>query len=101
MGAKLHAGEILRVDQRSRGRPSMILRTLFLIALIAATLCAQPRPLEIYWIDTEGGAATLILTPAGQSLLVDAGNPGERDAQRIHAVTKLAGLSKIDFLLTT
>jgi beta-lactamase superfamily II metal-dependent hydrolase len=74
---------------------------LFPIALTAATLCAQSRPLEIYWIDTEGGAATLILTPAGQSLLADAGNPGDRDAQRILAVAKLAGLSKIDFLLTT
>src|SRR5438874_2247221 len=50
----------------------MILRTLsaFLVMMMVAALAhAQPRNLEIYWIDTEGGAATLIITPAGQSLL--------------------------------
>jgi beta-lactamase superfamily II metal-dependent hydrolase len=74
-------------------------KTLFV--LTAATLSAQ-KTLDIYWIDAEGGAATLIVTPSGQSLLADTGNPGNRDAQRIYDVaTKQAHLTKIDFLLTT
>ncbi len=74
-------------------------KTLFL--LTAATLSAQ-KTLDIYWIDTEGGGATLIVTPAGQSLLADTGNPGDRDAQRIYEVaTKQAHLTKIDRVLIT
>jgi competence protein ComEC len=76
-----------------------VLRILFL--LTAATLSAQ-KTLDIYWIDAEGGAATLIVTPAGESLLADTGNPGDRDAQRIYDVaTKQAHLTKIDTVLIT
>ena len=60
------------------------------------------KRLDVYWIDVEGGAATLIVTPAGESVLVDSGNPGRRDAERIVQVaTKAAGLRRIDFLITT
>jgi competence protein ComEC len=69
--------------------------------LSALTLSAQ-KTLDIYWIDAEGGAATLIVTPEGQSLLADTGNPGDRDAQRIYDVaTKQAHLKKIDYVLIT
>jgi competence protein ComEC len=80
-----------------------MLRTLMLfLAFVCATaMHAQTRNLEIYWIDVEGGGATLIVSPSGQSLLVDAGFPGERDAQRIQKTAQAAGLSKIDFLVTT
>ena len=58
--------------------------------------------LDVYWVDVEGGAATLIVTPAGESVLIDTGNPGTRDADRIHEVaTKQAKLKKIDHLITT
>jgi competence protein ComEC len=78
------------------------MRRLFFLGLMgAAWLSALPRNLDIYWVDVEGGAATLIVTPSGQSLLVDTGNPGNRDATRISDVAKLAGLSKIDILVTT
>src|SRR5216683_5846627 len=61
-----------------------------------------PRELSIIFIDTEGGAATLILTPAGESILIDCGNPGSRDAERIHEVaTKQLSLSAIDHLVIT
>jgi len=76
----------------------------FVLVLAAATLLpAQSRNLDIYWIDTEGGAATLIVTPSGQSMLVDTGNPGpdDRDPKRIFEVAKIAGLQKIDILVTT
>lgn len=73
-------------------------------ALLTVPGQAAPRQpqLEVYWIDVEGGAATLIVTPARESILVDAGNPGGRDAQRIHEVaTRVAGLSQIDYLVVT
>src|SRR5204863_8560846 len=63
---------------------------------------APPRGLDIYFIDTEGGAATLIVTPAGESVLIDCGNPGARDAERIHKVASgVAGLKAIDHLVIT
>ena len=58
--------------------------------------------LDIFWIDTEGGAATLIVTPEGESVLVDTGNPGFRDADRIaRIVTREAKLKRIDHLIVT
>jgi beta-lactamase superfamily II metal-dependent hydrolase len=60
------------------------------------------RGLDIYFIDTEGGAATLIVTPEGESVLIDSGNPGKRDAERIHKVaTGPAKLTAIDHHIIT
>ncbi len=60
------------------------------------------KTLDIYWIDSEGGGSTLIVTPAGESVLIDSGNPGGRDARRIHQVaTQTAGLKRIDHYVTT
>ena len=71
-----------------------------LLLVAAAILPAQTRNLDIYWIDVEGGAATLIVSPSGESLLIDTGwTVGDRDAKRIFAVTQEAGLKKIDYLL--
>src|SRR5438552_16143390 len=62
----------------------------------------KERGLDIYFIDTEGGAATLLVTPLGESVLIDCGNPGKRDAERIHQVaTQQAGLKAIDHLAIT
>lgn len=80
------------------------------VALFSATAAragAADKKLDVYWIDTEGGAATLLVTPVGESILIDTGNPGEvgkppRDAQRIFKVaTEVAKLKKIDFLVVT
>lgn len=58
---------------------------------------AQSRGLEIYWVDVEGGAATLVVSPSGESLLYDAGwEVGDRDARRIFAAAQQAGLTEID-----
>ena len=59
--------------------------------------------LQVYFVDVEGGQSTLFVTPTGQSLLIDTGWPGNngRDADRIVAVAKQAGLSKIDYVLLT
>jgi len=68
------------------------------------TLVAGPddQTLDIYWIDSEGGGSTLIVTPEGESVLIDTGNPGPRDAGRIHKVaTQAAGLKRIDHVIIT
>lgn len=63
---------------------------------------AKDKTLEVYWIDSEGGGSTLMVTPAGESVLIDTGNPGGRDSKRIVDVaTKVAGLQKIDNILIT
>jgi competence protein ComEC len=62
---------------------------------------SKDKTLEVYWIDSEGGGSTLIVTPNDESVLIDAGNPGGRDPNRIVAAAKSAGLSKIDYLLVT
>ena len=76
---------------------------LILFSLAAAMLPAAQSKLEIYFVDVEGGAATLIVTPAGQSLLADTGNPlpDDRDAKRIFQAAQMAGLKKIDYVLIT
>jgi len=64
---------------------------------------AGKSTLEIYYIDVEGGAATLIVTPAEESILVDAGWPGfeGRDAKRIEQAMKAAGITAIDHMIMT
>ena len=72
--------------------------------LAASAAGAQPAPtLDIYHVDVEGGAATLIVTPARESLLVDAGWPGNdgRDVRRIQAAMKAAGIGRIDHMIAT
>ncbi len=83
------------------------------VLLVVAPLAAA-RTLDIYFIDVEGGQATLVVTPAGQTLLIDTGFPSDgtfasqpgdphkaRDADRILAAATAAGLTRIDMLLLT
>jgi beta-lactamase superfamily II metal-dependent hydrolase len=72
------------------GRPSM-------------AQAAAEKPLLIYFIDVEGGQATLLVAPSGASLLIDAGWPTAdgRDAGRILAAMHDAGITRIDHLLIT
>jgi len=73
-----------------------------LLGLSAIGISAAPRTLDIYFIDVEGGAATLIVTPTGQSLLIDTGFPGDRDAARIaHVALEVARLKQIDHCVIT
>ncbi len=68
-----------------------------------APIPKKDKALHIYFVDVEGGQATLFVTPAGQSLLIDTGWPGNegRDADRIVAAAKNAGIDKIDYVLIT
>jgi competence protein ComEC len=98
-----------------------IVKRLLVSLIVAAALAVMAargfaaKTLDIYFIDVEGGQATLIVTPVGESLLVDTGFPGSggrfeslpgdphaaRDAQRIVAAAKDAGIARIDYLLVT
>ena len=75
---------------------------LTLVTVMSARAGSGDGRFDIYWIDVEGGAATLMVTPTDESILIDSGNPGLRDPQRIVQVaTKSAGLRRIDHLITT
>ncbi len=66
-----------------------------------AVRAQQKKALEVYFIDVEGGQSTLFVSPSGQSMLVDTGWAGTRDAGRIASVAKLAGVSQIEYLVLT
>ena len=78
-----------------------------LLALIGPDrVAAQGRKtLDIYVVDVEGGNATLFVSPSGGSVLIDTGNlapeAAARDAERIMAAVKDAGLTQIDHLIIT
>src|SRR5437870_10629063 len=72
--------------------------------VLSCTVFAASKNLEIYVIDVEGGNATLFVSPSGESLLIDTGNDGPaaaRDAGRILAAMKDAGLQQVDHLIIT
>ena len=88
--------------KQSMKRSLTIGATLALALTTAGLAFAQNTPanLQIHWIDTEGGAATLLVTPAGESFLIDTGYPdADRDAKRILAAAQKAGVSRIDHVL--
>jgi competence protein ComEC len=80
-----------------------LLQTLACALFSGAVLGAGSKPLQIFFVDVEGGQATLIVTPSGQSLLIDTGWPGfdGRDARRIVSAAKAAGADRIDYVLIT
>ncbi len=61
------------------------------------------RTLDIYFLDMAGGGSTLIVTPLGESVLIDTGSlePRHRDVDRIYKACRYAGLKHIDYLITT
>lgn len=84
-----------------------------LLACLSLTVGAA-RTLDIYFIDVEGGQSTLVVTPAGESLLIDTGFPSDgtfqsvpgdpaqaRDANRIVAAARAAGIKRLDYVLLT
>ena len=77
------------------------MKRILLLGLCALTCAAQE--LRVYAIDVEGGKSTLYVSPSGQSMLVDTGYTGfkNRDADRIVAAAKAAGVTQIDYLVIT
>jgi competence protein ComEC len=90
---------IVRKEERAMSK--YFARALAVFALALVTGSAQSRNLDIYWVDVEGGAATLLVAPSGESLLFDAGfeTPDDRDSKRIVAAARQAGLKKIDYFV--
>jgi competence protein ComEC len=100
-----------------RMRMPLFVATALLVpfSFVRAQQQAQKKPLDIYFLDTEGGQATLFVSPSGQSMLVDTGFPGNqgalpaeanapgitRDADRIMAVLKLANVNVLDYVVIT
>lgn len=72
-------------------------------ALLGPAVFADQKTgtLDVYWIDSEGGGSTLIVTPTSESVLIDTGNPGGRDPGRIVAAARAAGLTRIDHVVIT
>jgi hypothetical protein len=71
------------------------MRRILAISLSIVCLCtsfafAKTKPLQIYFIDVEGGQSTLLVSPSGESLLIDAGWSGEANSDKIVAVAKAA-----------
>lgn len=89
-----------------RIRACLVSTMAFFAGLSTAMGQVQParKGLEIDFIDVMGGAATLIVTPGGESILIDSGWPGQgdRDPKRIvHVLKDLSGCDHLDHLVTT
>jgi competence protein ComEC len=85
-----------------------VLTAVLCLCVLSATMpgsaaSAPAKPMQIFFIDVEGGQATLVVSPSGQSLLIDTGWPGYegRDADRIVAAAHQAGLQQLDYVLIT
>src|SRR6202171_518065 len=82
---------------------ALLVAGIFVVTQPALPAEDAKKALQIYFVDVEGGQATLFFTPEGQSLLIDTGWPDNhaRDAERIVAAAKLAGIARIDYVLIT
>lgn len=76
---------------------------LLLFVLASPLVCtAAQKPLTIYFIDVEGGQATLFVSPSGETMLIDTGWADHgRSAGRIMAAARDAGIHQIDDLVIT
>ncbi len=98
-------------------KPNFVQKIIFLVsvwivpAVIAVAQTTQTtdktlvnmfaKTLDIYYIDVEGGQATLFVSPSGETALIDTGFPGTRDPKRILEAVKAAGAKQIDYLVIT
>ncbi len=93
---------IKRPTKRRATLIQLLVFTIFTLFLLCPALSAAEN-LDIYFIDVEGGAATLIVTPQHEPILIDCGSKSadSRDLNRILYVAKLAGISRIDHLVVS
>ncbi|MBZ5563371.1 MAG: MBL fold metallo-hydrolase [Acidobacteriia bacterium] len=78
-------------------RTTLLAMLIFLLSVPARAA----KTLNFYFIDVEGGQSTLVVSPSGESMLIDTGWPGERDAGRILDACHRAGVKRIDYLVVT
>src|SRR5216684_644394 len=93
-------GGAMNAPTATRRTVLLVLAVTFLSSYESVRMQA-PNTMDVYFVDVEGGQATLVVSPSGESMLIDAGNPGDRDADRIAAIAKQAGLHQIDYMVTT
>ena len=79
------------------------MRSLAAFALLLGPVLASAATLDLYAIDTEGGKALLIVSPTGQTMLIDAGypTPDDRDTNRIVALAQSLGIKSFDIVMPT
>jgi len=89
-------------EQMRRRRPFLWI-TIAVLTFACGALAKAPKPLQIYFIDVEGGQATLVVSPSRESMLIDTGWPdfNGRDAERIARAAKAAKIKQIDYVLIT
>lgn len=86
---------------------SFVLLVAVMAGLVTSAAAAQPAPdraLDIYFVDVQGGAATVLITGDRETIVVDSGWPGfdDRDPKRIvHVIRDRAGCDHLDHLVTT
>ena len=75
----------------------------FLLPFLLAPPLWAGDTLDIYCVDTEGGKAVVLLSPAGESMLIDGGfrTMEDRDLDRIVEVVRTAGIKQFDYVVTT
>jgi len=91
-------------------KTALLVGTLLLFAPVAF-VHAQGRQhdpsaqdsLDIYFIDTEGGQATLFVPSSGETLLMDTGTGGDHNiqAERIMSAIKEAGVQQLDYVIVS
>lgn len=81
----------------------MGIRMALLLTFLGVANLRAADTLEMFVVDTEGGKALIVLTPKGESLLVDAGYPtaDDRDTNRIVAAATAAGIKRFDYIVAT
>jgi competence protein ComEC len=84
-------------------RTKLLCASLILLIGLGSACAEESRPLDIYFLDMVGGGSTLVVTPMGESVLIDTGSlrPEHRDADRILKACEDAKLKQIDVLVTT
>jgi beta-lactamase superfamily II metal-dependent hydrolase len=97
------------VWKKALNRSAWVLPVLLIVELFGAAAganaqgdrVAAQQPLTIYVTDTEGGKTALWIAPSGQTVLIDSGSPGTRDLDRLMDVVAAAGVTRIDYLIST
>lgn len=87
---------------RSHGKRNLLVSaSVLLVAALLGPLSlpANAQTLRIYHIDVEQAEATLVVSPSGQTLLIDSGRNGDGD--RLRAVMQEAVVSQIDHFVCT
>ena len=71
------------------------------VVLLMVSALAASNTFDMYVIDLEGSKSSLFVSPSGQSMVIDAGVPGDRDATRIVEACKAAGVKQIDYMVVS